>query len=113
MNRRDFIVGGAALAVAQGPFAGFAAVGPVAPAAGRHHAPGLAGHASPPPPKKPLRIRPAEAAHVKFVRYRDPSGYFFVNVPAGWRVRTGLKPDGKIDLISYAITVFDPKRPER
>ena len=50
---------------------------------------------------------------MKFVRYRDPSGYFFVNVPAGWKVRTGLKPDGKIDLISYAITVFDPKRPER
>ena len=117
MNRRDFIIGGAALVAAQCPFAGFAAIGPAAPAAGRRHAPGQEGRIVPPPkglpPKGALRIRPAEAAHVKFVRYRDPSGYFFVNVPAGWRVRTGLKPDGKIDLISYAITVFDPKRPER
>ena len=64
-------------------------------------------------PRKGLRIRPAEAAHVKFVKYVDPSGYFTMNVPFGWRVKTGLKPDGKIDLISYAITVYDPKRPER
>ena len=65
------------------------------------------------PRKGALRIRPAEAAHVKFVKYRDPSGYFTMNVPLGWKVRTGLKPDGKIDLISYAITAYDPKRPER
>lgn len=76
-------------------------------------------HRAPPSPRdlKPrkgaLRIRPAEAAHVKFVKYHDPSGYFTMNVPLGWRVKTGLKPDGKIDLISYAITVYDPKRPER
>ncbi len=63
--------------------------------------------------KGALRIRPAEAAHVKFVKYRDPSGYFTMNVPLGWKVKTGLKPDGKIDLISYAITAYDPKRPER
>ena len=63
--------------------------------------------------KGTLRIRPAEAAHVKFVKYHDPSGYFSMNVPLGWKVKTGLKPDGKIDLISYAITVYDPKRPER
>ena len=87
---------------------------------------GLAGHGyvqppnrAPQPPrnlmprKGALRIRPAEAAHVKFVKYRDPSGYFTMNVPLGWKVRTGLKPDGKIDLISYAITAYDPKRPER
>lgn len=65
------------------------------------------------PARSPLRIRPAEAAHVKYVNYRDPSGFFTMNVPLGWRVKTGLKPDGKIDLISYAITVYDPKRPER
>ena len=65
------------------------------------------------PRKGALRIRPAEATHVKFVKYRDPSGYFTMNVPLGWKVKTGLKPDGKVDLISYAITVFDPKRPER
>ncbi len=67
----------------------------------------------PPPQRGALRIRPAEAKHVKFVKYRDPSGYFTMNVPMGWRVKTGLKPDGKFDIISYAITVYDPKRPER
>ncbi len=67
----------------------------------------------PPPRKGALRIRPAEAAHVKFVKYRDPSGYFTVDIPLGWKVKTGIKPTGNIDLISYAITVFDPKRPER
>ena len=89
---------------------------------------GLVGYCNPvplPPPrnfpsgknlpqrKGALRIRPAEAAHIKFAKYRDPSGYFSMNVPLGWKVRSGLKPDGKIDLISYAITVYDPKRPER
>ena len=64
-------------------------------------------------PKGTLRIHPAEARHVKFVKYRDPSGYFTMNVPMGWKVKTGLKPDGKLDLISYAITVYDPKHPER
>ncbi|MBQ8114055.1 MAG: hypothetical protein IJ146_12715 [Kiritimatiellae bacterium] len=70
-------------------------------------------HLPPPPQRGALRIRPAEAKHVKFVKYRDPSGYFTMNVPMGWRVKTGLKPDGKFDIISYAITVYDPKRPER
>ena len=75
---------------------------------------GAASHRSNPPPRKgALRIRPAEAAHIKFVKYQDPSGYFSMNVPLGWKVKTGLKPTGKIDLISYAITVYDPKRPER
>ena len=63
--------------------------------------------------KGTLRIRPTEAASVTFMKYRDPSGYFSVDVPRGWRVRTGLKGSGKVDLISYAITVYDPKRPER
>ena len=61
-------------------------------------------------PQKGLRIRPAEATHVKFVKYVDPSGFFTMNIPLGWRVKTGLKPDGKFDIISYAITVYDPKR---
>ena len=48
-----------------------------------------------------------------FVKYRDPSGYFTADVPRGWMVKVGMKPAGKVDLISYAITVFDPKCPER
>ena len=60
-----------------------------------------------------MRIRPSEVSRVSNVTYRDPSGYFTVDIPRGWKVRTGLKPDGKIDLISYAITVYDPQHPER
>ncbi len=63
--------------------------------------------------KSSVRIKPSEVSQVKYVKYRDPSGWFTVDIPQGWRVRTGLKPDGKIDIISYAITVFDPKHPER
>ena len=74
------------------------------------------GYCSPPRiphPQKALRIRPSEVSRIAYVKYRDPSGYFSMNIPRGWVVRTGIKPSGKIDLISYAITVFDPKCPER
>ena len=81
------------------------------------------GRAIPPKPVSPpralplakgqFRVRPSEASRVKFVKYRDPSGFFAMDVPHGWKVRTGLKGSGKIDLISYAITAFDPKCPER
>ncbi len=60
-----------------------------------------------------LRIKPSDVAGVKYVKYTDPSGFFTMNIPRGWRVKTGLKPDGKLDLISYAITVYDPSHPER
>ena len=60
-----------------------------------------------------LRIKPSEVSGVKYVKYTDPSGFFTMNIPRGWRVKTGLKPDGKLDLISYAITVYDPAHPER
>ena len=60
------------------------------------------------PARKTFRIRPAEAASVTFVKYRDPSGYFSLDLPRGWQVKVGLKSSGKIDLISYAIRVYDP-----
>ncbi len=60
-----------------------------------------------------VRVKPSEVSQVSYAKYRDPSGYFSVDIPRGWRVRTGLKPNGQFDLISYAITVFDPKHPER
>ena len=68
---------------------------------------------APPPKVGALRIKPSEARSVAFVKYRDPSGYFTADVPRGWMVKVGMKPAGKVDLISYAITVFDPKCPER
>ena len=61
----------------------------------------------------PLRIRPSEASRVAYVKYVDRSGYFSLNLPRGWMVRVGLKATGKVDLISYAISVYDPNRPER
>ena len=63
--------------------------------------------------KGDFRITRTEASRVQFVKYGDPSGFFTMNVPHGWKVRIGLKGTGKIDLISYAITVFDPRCPER
>ena len=60
-----------------------------------------------------LRIRPSEVSRVAFERYVDRSGYFSLNLPRGWKVRVGLKSTGKVDLISYAISVYDPNRPER
>lgn len=74
--------------------------------------PCLAGHADI-LRKKTMRIRPSEVSRVAYAKYRDPGGFFSIDIPRGWRVRTGLKPDGKIDLISYAVTVYDPKCPER
>ena len=65
------------------------------------------------PARKTFRVRPAEAARTTFVKYRDPSGYFSLDVPRGWQVKVGLKGSGQIDLISYAIRVYDPKCPER
>ncbi len=60
-----------------------------------------------------IRVKPSEVSRVTYVKYRDPSGFFTMDIPRGWKVRTGLKPDGKLDLISYAITVYDPAHPER
>ena len=38
-----------------------------------------------------FRIKRTEASRVKFVKYRDPSGFFTLDLPQGWQVRTGLK----------------------
>ena len=60
-----------------------------------------------------VRVKPSEVSRVSYEKYRDPSGFFTMDIPRGWRVRTGLKPDGKFDIISYAISVYDPRHPER
>ena len=60
-----------------------------------------------------LNISRSEVGRVKYLKYSDPSGYFTAVIPQGWRVKTGLKPNDQVDLISYAITVFDPKKPDR
>ncbi len=60
-----------------------------------------------------LDITPSEASTVKYVTVSDNNGYFSCDVPKGWQVAIGLKPDGTFDLISYAITIYDPKNPDR
>ena len=50
-----------------------------------------------------LRIKPSEVSGVKYVKYTDPSGFFTMNIPRGWKVKTGLKPDGKLDLSQLAL----------
>ncbi len=59
------------------------------------------------------KVTPSEVSRVVFDSYRDPSGWFTARIPRGWKVRVGLKGTGVIDLISYAITIYDPRRPER
>ena len=48
-----------------------------------------------------------------YTTYNDPSGYFSMQIPAGWKVVVGLKPTLEYDLISYAICMYDPDSPDR
>ena len=58
------------------------------------------------------KITPTAAKSVQFVKYSDPSGYFTLEAPSGWKVKTGLKGLDMMDLVSYAINVYDPKNPD-
>ena len=69
--------------------------------------------ADPAPAGAEAAVTPSAAASVNFKKYSDPSGYFTMELPEGWAVSVGLKPTGLIDLISYAITAYDPAVPER
>ena len=60
-----------------------------------------------------MKVKKNEAAEVTFEKYTGPNGYFTMEIPKGWQVSIGLKPDGAYDIISYAITVSDPSHPER
>ena len=63
---------------------------------------------------KSLRVQAAEARTVRWQNYRDPSGYFSMEIPEGWSVKVGLMSwNYNVDLISYAITAYDPRVPER
>ncbi len=68
---------------------------------------------APEPEPQQIEIIPSEASLVQYVEYRDPSGYFSMEIPKGWKVETGLPPTGEIDLISYAITLYDPQKSDR
>ena len=58
-------------------------------------------------------ITPSEVSQVTYTTYNDPSGYFTMEIPSGWAVETGLIPTREIDLISYAIRLYDPQNPDR
>ncbi len=60
-----------------------------------------------------VKITRSEAAEVRYVKYADPAGYFNMEIPSGWSVEVGLKPNLEFDIISYAITLYDPAHPER
>ena len=60
-----------------------------------------------------LKIVPSEVSQVVYTTYNDPSGYFSMQIPTGWKVVVGLKPTLEYDLISYAICMYDPNSPDR
>ncbi|MBQ5973881.1 MAG: hypothetical protein IJL69_06725 [Oscillospiraceae bacterium] len=60
-----------------------------------------------------LKITPTESSQVRMTAYSDPAGYFTMEIPQGWTVKTGLRPSREFDLISFAIEVTDPRNPDR
>ncbi len=64
-------------------------------------------------PSQALSITPSEVSKVRYAKVTGPEGYFTCEAPEGWRVTTGMKPNGKFDLLSYAITIYDPANPDR
>ena len=63
--------------------------------------------------QKEVNIIPAESVSVQYETYADENGYFTVEIPKGWSVKVGMPPNYDIDLISYAVTVFDPQNTDR
>ena len=63
--------------------------------------------------QKEVNIIPAESTSVQYETYSDENGYFTVEIPKGWSVKVGMPPDYDVDLISYAVTVFDPQNTDR
>lgn len=63
---------------------------------------------------KNIKVTKSEAAKVKFEEYKDPSGYFTVKIPKGWKVDYHMPGMEELpDLISYTLTVYDPKNVNR
>lgn len=63
--------------------------------------------------QKEVNIIPAESVSVQYETYADENGYFTVEIPKGWSVKVGMPPNYDVDLISYAVTVFDPQNTDR
>ena len=64
--------------------------------------------------EKGIRVVAADSRSLRWQKYQDPSGYFSMEIPDGWAVKVGLMSwNYNVDLISYAITAYDPRVPER
>ena len=64
-------------------------------------------------PGADYKVVPAEATQVKYTSYTDDNNYFTMDIPEGWEVFIGIKPNYEFDIISYGIEVRDPDVPER
>lgn len=56
---------------------------------------------------KNITVTASEASKVTYENYKDPSGYFTMEIPKGWKVVTGN------DTIHYYICTYDPKDTDR
>lgn len=56
---------------------------------------------------KNITVTESEASKVTYENYKDPSGYFTIDIPKGWKVVTGN------DAIHFYICAYDPKDTDR
>ena len=56
---------------------------------------------------KSITVTQSDASKVTYESYKDPSGYFTMEIPKGWKVVTGN------DTIHYYICAYDPKDTDR
>ena len=56
---------------------------------------------------KNITVTASEASKVTYENYKDPSGYFTMEIPKGWKVVTGN------DAIHFYICAYDPKDTDR
>lgn len=77
----------------------------------------LAAQATPAPTPSSKRdsfqVIASEASSVKLTKYQDPNGYFTMSIPKGWEVALGGELISADDFISFTISAYDKKHPER
>lgn len=64
-------------------------------------------------PDELISVELSESAKIKYVKYTEPNGCFTMEIPDGWKVDIGLKPDLLVDIYSFALAVYDPSNPDR
>lgn len=56
---------------------------------------------------KDIKTTPSDTSKITYEKYKDPTGYFTMEIPKGWKVSTGG------DAIHYFIAVYDPTNTDR